>query len=214
LDNTTYIVGSVSAATNARFLTEKDLEILLGWRLSQPRISSNAISHTKNSWKVLPFHMSSNEPASSRYSHKSGTANASNGTNFNSVSSCSLRNDRILCILYATKPGLPMIITVHLGFKNNTHSAVRACYERAEPDSGIGCSVIFGRKQPNNMQFSIYKGAIDCTKRYSGDVYSSTIFASRFTVSSSAMVDFPVKYPQTSPGFTTKVFPFLRDTLA
>ena len=43
---------------------------------------------------------------------------------------------------------------------------------------------------------------------------SSTIFASRLVVSSSAIVALPVKYAQTSPGFTIRVFPFLRVTFA
>ena len=38
--------------------------------------------------------------------------------------------------------------------------------------------------------------------------YSSIIFASCLTVSNKAKVDFPVRYPQISPGLMARVFPF------
>jgi hypothetical protein len=113
LEITTYTVGSSKATTNASVLAEKGLMILLGWRLSQPRINSNPINHMKNSWKVLPFHIASNDPGLSRYNHRSGTANAANGNSFKSVFSCSLRKDRTLCILNSTKPELTDITGGH-----------------------------------------------------------------------------------------------------
>src|SRR3972149_3849560 len=53
LDVTTYNVGSSKATTKARVLGEKGLVILLGCRLSQPRINSKAISHMKNNCKSV-----------------------------------------------------------------------------------------------------------------------------------------------------------------
>jgi hypothetical protein len=107
---------------NAKDLAEIGLLILFVRRLSQPRINSKAINHTKNSWKVLPFHINSNEPGSKKYSHRSGTANASNGKSFISEFACSLRIDRMVCILcYQTR--IDSNITVSFGFKKDMHSA-------------------------------------------------------------------------------------------
>jgi len=93
------MVGSKSTVMKAMFLAEKGLLILFGWMFSQLRINSKAISHTKKVWKVLPFHINSNDAGCSKYSHRSGAAKASNGDSFNSVVSCFLRSERTLCIL-------------------------------------------------------------------------------------------------------------------
>jgi hypothetical protein len=97
-------VGSASAAMKAKVLAENSLLILLSCKFSQPRISSKAISHMKNSWKVLPFHINSNEAGCREYSQRNGTAKASSGKSFISVFVCFLRVDRMVCILcYQTR---------------------------------------------------------------------------------------------------------------
>lgn len=87
----------------ARVLAEVSFPILFGFMFSQLRINSKAMSQMKNSWNVLPFHINSNELGSSKYSHRSGTANATNGNSFSSVFSCFWRNGRTACILRQTQ---------------------------------------------------------------------------------------------------------------
>jgi len=114
----------------ARVLAENSLVILLFWRFSQPRINSKAISHMKNSWKVLPFHIISNEFGCREYSQRNGTAKASNGNSFISVFACFLRIDRMVCIVcYRTR--IDGNITVGFGFKKDVHSVRQVFRENA-----------------------------------------------------------------------------------
>src|SRR4030042_2395425 len=110
------MVGSASVMMNAKVLAENNLVILLVCSFSQSRINSKAISHTKNSWKVLPFHINSNDSRAlnsrrgsigfnkgsivfNTYSKITGTRKASSGNSLNSVLLCFLRMDRMVCIL-------------------------------------------------------------------------------------------------------------------
>jgi len=113
----------------AKVLAENSLLILLFWRFSQSRINSKAISHMKNSWKVLPFHINSNDAGCKEYSQRNGTAKASSGKSLISVLVCSLTVDRMVCILcYQTR--IDSSITVSLGFKKDVHSVRQVFREK------------------------------------------------------------------------------------
>lgn len=102
-------------------MAESSLSILLSRRVSQLRINSNKINHTKNSSKVLPFHINSNDFGSKEYSQRSGTAKARSGKSLISVFVYFLRVDRMVCILcYQTRIGGS--ITGSFRFKKDVHS--------------------------------------------------------------------------------------------
>lgn len=109
-------MGSSSAVMKAKVLSEKSLLILLSCSFSQSRINSKVISHTKNSWKALPFHINSNDSRAvnsrrgsigfskgsagfNKYNSSMGTRKASSGNSFISLLVCFLTIARTVCIL-------------------------------------------------------------------------------------------------------------------
>lgn len=77
-------------AIKAKVLAEKSFRSLLDCRFSQPRINSSERSHMKKSWKVLPFHINSNDAGSNVYSHRNGIVKATIGRSFNMEFECFL----------------------------------------------------------------------------------------------------------------------------
>jgi hypothetical protein len=75
----------------------------------------------KNSWKVLPFHINSNDAGSSEYNQRKGTAKASNGKTFINVFMYFVRGEGMICVLrYRTRVDVGITVSVRSKKKMRT----------------------------------------------------------------------------------------------
>jgi len=94
----------------------------------------------------------------------------------------------------------PIVLTIQ-----NLQLEIQPIYKGASHHrESVETTLSLNHKQTQQADTSNHKTAVGNQDFW---IYNSTIFASRLTVSNNAMVDLPLKYPQTSPGFTTNDFP-------